>query len=853
MKKLIRIGMMLVMLAVATTISAVPAKRGAVKVQQPDGSEITIMLHGDEWLHFNTTADGYSVVKNHDGFYVYAEKQGAELKATQMVAHDVQQRESSEVNFLAGRKKYLRPEMTATAQLMKQQVAQQEAAKRAARRSSNGNGRRAAQYDYSKFRGLVILIEYNDLSFSREDYPQIAKDMLNKENYTGYDNEVYTGSVRDYFSDNSLGKFEPNFDVYGPYKVDYSQYFVNSTANTAPILNAAINMADADINFKDYDRDNDGTVDMIYFILAGKGANYSGNDERLWWPHRYYMMTTTGGDVRKDGVKLWDYASSVELMGWTSRPETVKIDGIGTICHEFSHVLGLPDFYDTDYEQNGQSNDPGIWSVMSGGSYENDGRTPVGYSLYERWSVGFCDAPTTLTKGSYTLEPLYKNQRGYLVKTPNNGEYFLLENRQNTQFKWDAYLPASGMLVHRVEGEGNMYWEYNKVNAYVYHNYYEVVRANGSYADSSFDLFPSGGKTELSNTSSPATLKTYNGKENELAILNITQNGGNINFTASGYEPKSLTVSPQEIADLGIGITQQIVCKVLPANAETTLTWSSDKPEIATVDQNGLVKGIAAGNCLITVKSNNDLEASCQITVKELTPYTISEFKQEATGQNVLLSLTDAEVLFAYKRNDKTTAYLRDASGCIMLTNAKVEIATNDIVSGTLYVKTGLTNKIPQAIGNEGTNGDQLTIKAGTGAKPREVTIDELTAADYCDLVVVRSTPIERNNGLWLPGETNRARIWAGNFGIKANVPLEELTGMLFDVTGVYATDMLNGQVINEINVIKAVERVDSPTGIKDIHQQKTATSRTYNLNGQRVGNDYKGLVIVNGKKMMKR
>ena len=78
--------------------------------------------------------------------------------------------------------------------------------------------------------------------------------MLNKENYTGYDNEVYTGSVRDYFSDNSLGKFEPNFDVYGPYKVDYSQYFVNSTTNTAPILNAAINMADADINFKDYDQ-----------------------------------------------------------------------------------------------------------------------------------------------------------------------------------------------------------------------------------------------------------------------------------------------------------------------------------------------------------------------------------------------------------------------------------------------------------------------------------------------------------------------------------------------------------------------------------------------------------------------
>ena len=203
------------------------------------------------------------------------------------------------------------------------------------------------------------------------------------------------------------------------------------------------NPRNININFKNYDRDNDGYVDLVYFIFAGNGSNYSGNDSRLFWPHRsafYYF--------RKDGVNLGDYASSVELAGWTDSPSTVKIDGIGTICHEFSHVLGLPDFYDTDYAQNGQSNDPGDWSVMAGGSYFNDGRTPVGYSLFERFAVGFANVTTITGEGSYTLENIDNSNTGFRLKTSVDKESFYLENRQRT--KWNYYLPGTGMLVFRV-------------------------------------------------------------------------------------------------------------------------------------------------------------------------------------------------------------------------------------------------------------------------------------------------------------------------------------------------------------------------------------------------------------------
>ena len=847
---------MMVLLAMTSTIKAVPAAPGATKVQQPDGSYVTIVLHGDEWLNYNTTADGYSVVKNDKGFYVYAEKQDGQLKATQMIAHDAQQRQAAEMNFLAGVEKHLRPEMTAEMAKTKQQVEAKEAAKRAANMNRSSNGRRAAQYDYNNFLGLVILIEYNDKSFSRSDYATIANDMMNKENYTGFSGNVYTGSVRDYFSDCSLGKFKPQFDVYGPIKIDKSQYDVNQTYNAFDILKAAIDKADGEINFKDYDRDNDGMVDMIYFIVAGYGSNYSGNDSRLWWPHRSSLYWNY---ITKDGVRMGDYASSVEMYGWTSQG-TNTIDGIGTICHEFSHVLGLPDFYDTDYSgSGGESNDPGEWSLMSGGSYNNYGRTPVGYSLYERWSTGFCDAPEVVTKGNdYTLNPLYQEMQGYQITTPHTGEYFLLENRQKNKFKWDAYLPGSGMLVHRVEGEGNQAWKNNQVNADPKHNYYEVVRANGSNEKNQYDVFPSQGKTELSNASTPANLKTWSGQANELALSNIKMTNGVITFTASGYEVEELAIIPSEVTGLGIGVSLPLTCELTPSYAESTLTWSSDKPNIATVDQNGVVKGVAAGNCTITVKSSNNIKATCSVTVKELVPYTIGEFKQEALGQNLLLKLTDAEVLFAYQKNDHTIAYLRDATGCIMLTNTTLDIQTDDVINGTIYVQTGMTNLIPQAVGIESTSGDGLTITAGEGAKPREVTIDELTEADYGDLVVVKATPLERVSSgsskyIWAYGDKNRARIWAGNFSIKANVPSGSLTDMYFDVTAIYATDMLSGQVINELNVTKAVEKVDKPTGITSIRQSSATKNQFYNLNSQRVGNDYKGLVIVNGKKVMKK
>ena len=844
------------MLTIMTiSMMAVPANRKAVNVTQPDGTTVTIHLLGDEWQHFNTTTDGYSVIKNQQGFYVYAEKKNGELKATQMVAHNAQERKANEQAFLQNMKKYQAPDMTPAIANMKGRVEAIGAQRRA-------QGNRATNYE--NFKGLIVLIQYNDKEFSREDYPTVINDMVNQQNYTGFDNNQRTGSVRDYFTDNSEGKFQPQFDVVGPYTVNYSQYDANMNGDKcSKILVDALNQADADVNFKNYDGDSNGAVDLVFFILAGNGANYGGNNENLWWPHRSVIIDeekyNTGKNpyIYKDGVLLWDYASSTELCGYTTNPQTVFIDGIGTICHEFSHVLGLPDFYDTNYEEDGESVTPGDWSLMASGNYLNNGFTPVGYSLYERYLVGFTDKPEVISQpGNYTLEPLYNNQKGYWLNTPEPKEFFILENRQRSQFKWDAYLPGDGMLVHRVDRSNEGIWQANKVNADPEHNYYVLLRAGGGSTSSASDPFP-GSKNvhELTNVSSPYNLKTWTGKDNQFGVFNIQKTtDGNITFTIDRYHLAGLTL--EEEVSVGVDMTVRLVETPTPEYAQYTLTWNSSNEAIATVDPNGLVRGIKAGTCYITAKSDNNCEATCKVTVVDMPSYNISEFKQLENGEKALLNLENAQVLFTYTKNKQQNTYLRDQSGAILMSKVTMDVKNNDIINGKLYLKNTVNNEVPQFVGIDGeTNTSGLAITAGNEAQPREVAFDELSAADYNDLVIVKGVKIKRENGYWAYSDDNTARIWAGNFGISSGLKNStQLDGKLFTVTGIYSTNVLNNNIIKELNVTKAVEEYHE-TGIKQIanSQQSAAKSPTYNMAGQRVDSNYKGLVIKNGKKTINK
>ena len=818
-----------IILASISTAIAVPAHKSAVRVQQPDGSYVTICLHGDEYLHFNTTDDGYSVVKDSRGYYVYAALENGQLVPTTQVAHETAARTTEEKAYLQGLKKYMAPEISRSA-------AEEKMAEEVRRAKALA---KAGQYDYSKFKGLIILIQYNDKEFSRPDYKEILEDMVNKENYTGFDNERYTGSVYDYYNDNSGGRFQPQFDIAGPYTVNYSQYSAGDSS--LRILYAALNAADADLDFKDYDGDGDGVVDMIYFIVAGNGANYSGNNEGLWWPHRSAIINpNTRQYVYKDGVLLWDYASSTELLGWTSAPSSIKIDGIGTICHEFSHVLGLPDFYDADYEGSGGiSNTPGDWSLMASGSYLNDGRTPIGYSLYERYSVGFIDElPTITQEGNYTLEPLADIQSGYRLDTPVNNEFFLMENRQKNAFKWDAYMPGSGMLVHRVDLTNQAVWRNNAVNNNPKHNYYEVIRANGphttggEYIASPADVFPGTRNVrELTSHTSPASLKTWAGLENELGLVDITETSGVISFNVVNVNILRDITLP-ESAIVGVGMNYQLEAIRTPDYAPYTFEWISSNTDIATVNDEGLVTGVAQGTATITLTANDSLTATCLITVEQMeTADGTGAFKGLEEGTEKMLSLSNAQVLYVKDNN----IYVRDASGALVLNGTGISAKQNDMLNGTVYGKFAVVDKVPYLQPVEGyTNAMGMSAEAGNEAVARNVNIDSIASTDYADLVMITGGKFESSNGsIYLVGESKKVRVYNRLGATGFSMP-KDYVGKYYDVTGILLTYKNNGELIDELAIMRAPVEGEL-TAIADIKAEPSTEIVVYTPNGQLV------------------
>ena len=519
MKKLF-LSLPAALLLCAAQALAVPANPEPGRLLQPDGTVVTARLHGDEFHNFLTTADGYTLLQDADGVWRYAELSAdGSLVPGAVAARDAASRTDADREYLATISTWLQPGPT---------PAQKQLRTLSSQLSAPGSPR--GLYDYKKFKGLVLLVQYKDRSFTEPDYKSIVTDIINKHDYTGFTpsgstaRQVYTGSVRDYFFDNSHGLFSPSFDVYGPVTVNRTQYDMQQTANARSIIDEACSKLDSEIDFSQYDTDGDGTVDMFYVIFAGFGSNNTGNDSRLVWPHASTMPAN-----RYDGVRLGRYACSTELYGtWMFS----CIDGIGTICHEFSHVLGLMDEYDTDYSgSGGQSVDPGAWSVMAGGSYNNYARTPVGYSMMQRYQSGFAVPKVISGPGTWTLGDIDASNAGYRINTSHAKEYFLLENRRKTGNKWNAYLPGEGMLIFRVDSTSTAPWSSNKINSNPAHNYYQLVRAsyNGS-SDSGSDPFPgTRNVTSLTAETSPA-LKGWGGAAPEFGLDSIWETDGVIHF-----------------------------------------------------------------------------------------------------------------------------------------------------------------------------------------------------------------------------------------------------------------------------------------------------------------------------------
>ena len=348
-------------------------------------------------------------------------------------------------------------------------------------------------------RVLVVLVEFSDVRFSSPVPVLQFTDYLNKEGYNEYYN---VGSVRDYFIKNSMGKFRPIFDVYGPVtlpgmQADYGGYGRNADRNKARLaLSQALDSLHkwGEIDFGLYDENGDGVVDYVVMIYAGISA-YSLTGIPEIYPHAGYFgeegNKLSGKKMGEEGPYINRYACSSEIDPemYMHEKSTSNLNGIGTFVHEYSHLLGLPDFY-----SNNGNRTLGSWSVMDVGDHncpQNVGYirncSPPLYSAFERLSLGWLKPTELKVSGKIQLDKLDDNVAYSITNPENPDEMFLLEYRTNKG--WDIGQENSGMLIWHIDYVDSIWM--TAINSKEWHMHVDIIEAKrDDFGSSPSDVFP---------------------------------------------------------------------------------------------------------------------------------------------------------------------------------------------------------------------------------------------------------------------------------------------------------------------------------------------------------------------------
>lgn len=543
----------------AASLYAIPAKKGVWRmVTLEDGTQVRVELQGDEYAHYwaDTEGNGYNLDSS-AGVY-----RKIDIKKT----------------LLAGMEKREQANLRRSTRI------------KGMRKGTRGIGDQT-NYEGQK-KGVIILVEFKDVKFGmghdKAYYNRVANEI-------GFTSSLgFKGSVKDYFLAQSNGKFELDFDVVGPYQLSHEMVYYGGNGSDGQDLRPgfmvaeACKAADADVNFADYDWDGDGEVDQVYVLYAGKGEAAGGEEDTVW-PHEWNLTTAYGEKLvtEDNGMKIDTYACGSEMtifqspLGWRSR-----VDGIGTICHEFSHCLGYPDLYDTNY---GGNYGMGSWDLMDQGSYNVNSFCPPNFSAYEKWFSGWIepivlDKPTTVK--NMAPQGMHYGEAFVIYNDAHEDEYYLIENRQKDSDIWDSGIAGSGLMITHVDYNKDI-WAFNNVNTNV--NYSETYGDKWAYLDNDHerltifhadnetkkeegDLYPYNGNNSLTDTSEPMAI-LYNGPATMgKSITNITQNeDGTINFDFMGGSEDNIIYGTTAIRDIKADVT--------PASGKTYTLDGKEAPK----------------------------------------------------------------------------------------------------------------------------------------------------------------------------------------------------------------------------------------------------------------------------------
>ncbi len=560
MKKTVLLLMLVFSMAQITW--AVKAQRGPTKIKQKDGTTLTIRSFGDAHFHYRTTTDG--VLLYHEGYDYFIAKVEADgtLSNTGILAHDKDMRTEEE--------------LTAIAQQNKERFFQQGEQKRVKRREPVKVDNTFFPHSGSP-KAVVILAEFQDVTFLDSDAKNVFNEYLNadgKPSSTAGNNSKGTvsrnnGSVARYFKDVSFGAFTPQYDVYGPVKLPENlKYYGAGDDDMTRFIPKVCELADEEVDFSQYDSNNDGKVDILCVIYAGYSEATDGNSSDCIWPKESIIS-----GVNHDGKQVYRYMVSAERNATPANPG--YINGVGVFCHEFSHCMGLPDFYPTSADAQ-KAAVPAMedWDLMDGGEYVNNGWYPTEYTAWEREAMGWMTIETLTQARTVTLAALSNNGSAYRIMNDNDAsgnEYIIVENIQNTG--WNTKLPSHGMMITHVDyNETAFSLPYNRPNneykkdendsIISRHPRYTLFAADGkivSYYDNNYtddeyydhmkgDLYPG-----PDNVTSISEFEMYTGTMNK-PFYNIKEEDGIITFDfleATGIKGvKEQTVEDNKIYSL---------------------------------------------------------------------------------------------------------------------------------------------------------------------------------------------------------------------------------------------------------------------------------------------------------------
>ena len=380
-------------------------------------------------------------------------------------------------------------------------------------------------------RQLVVITEFNDLKFSEESPLTTWNKIFNTKRLS---EEPFYGSVHDYFYDQSYGKMNLQFDLLHisldePHAT-YRSVGISDEGCTILVKDIVDALDGVVTDWSPYDWDGDGYVDQMLVIFAGKGQN-SGGDSNTIWANQCWMTA-----YDKEPLKVPSANGDLLLDCYCCTPELSSSNdygSFGTLCHEFSHCLGFPDFY------NGSKSYVGNWDIMDSGNYNFNGFCPTAYSIHERMYLGWVE-PQELTETTDIsgMQPTEVSPESYLIRNdadPN--DFYIVENRQ--QQGWDEGLPGHGLVVFHVIYDEEV-WRIGVPNTSSIQRY-TIVPANNksSFYYSKNWSYPYELRDSLTATSMPAS--AFEGK----SLLHISFDGQLASFTYRQKNPTGI----EEIED----------------------------------------------------------------------------------------------------------------------------------------------------------------------------------------------------------------------------------------------------------------------------------------------------------------